>query len=273
MKKYSSGSFIDAAVRVYGSEADTITSFPATIYADGESASALIKGNLQQSGTPTPQNPVDVVGVGELETSGEHAGQYKIPILNGSVTTNVYLGEVETERKIKKLVLDGTETFSTIASGNKKYFRTYKPKDSGYPSMSGVYEAVCTHFPYASITSDTTNVGCMASVPPDGSAIHFRPDNVSDMSSNDFKTYLAQQYANGTPVTVWYVLATPTTGIVNEPLMKIGDYADSVSATVPTLATAESITVDTTLKPSAVQLTYTGWHTHDDKKRSGGAWT
>ena len=69
------------------------------------------------------------------------------------------------------------------------------------------------------------------------------------------------------------MLAAESVGILNEPLRKIGDNVDSVSATVPTLATAESITVDTTLKPSALQLTYKGWHTHSDKKRSGGAWT
>ena len=48
------------------------------------------------------------------------------------------------------------------------------------------------------------------------------------------------------------------------------------SFTAPTLATvagSQSVSFDTTVKPSKADLTYTGWHTHSDKKRSGGAWT
>ena len=77
----------------------------------------------------------------------------------------------------------------------------------------------------------------------------------------DFKSYLAQQYTNGTPVTVWYVLATETTGIVNEPLRKIGDYADTVSyeqsqVSIPTLHGNTVIDVETTLKPSQMYIKY-----------------
>jgi hypothetical protein len=78
-----------------------------------------------------------------------------------------------------------------------------------------------------------------------------------------FKQWLAAQYANGTPVTVWYVLAEPETGIVNEPLMKIGDYADTISmeqagVQIPTLNGQTVIDVDTTLKPSEVYIKYQG---------------
>ena len=75
-----------------------------------------------------------------------------------------------------------------------------------------------------------------------------------------------------TPLTVWYVLADESTGILNEPLRKIGDNADTVSATVPTLATAESITVDTTLKPSELHLTYHGWHPKAAKIANNNTW-
>ena len=34
---------------------------------------------------------------------------------------------------------------------------------------------------------------------------------------SDFKSYLAQQYQNDTPVTLWYILAEPETAVVNEP--------------------------------------------------------
>lgn len=61
---------------------------------------------------PSPNHPLPVVGVGELETTGEHSGQYKIPISSGGVTTNIYLGNTQTVRQVKKLVLNGTENWA-----------------------------------------------------------------------------------------------------------------------------------------------------------------
>jgi hypothetical protein len=63
-------------------------------------------------------------------------------------------------------------------------------------------------------------------------------------------------------VTVWYVLATEETGIVNEPLRKIGDYADTIdstqtSAQIPTTAGSTAISwAGEGLAPSQVELTY-----------------
>jgi hypothetical protein len=93
-------------------------------------------------------------------------------------------------------------------------------------------------------------------------------------SLNAFKAYLAQQYAAGTPVCVWYVLATPTTGIVNEPIRKINTYADSVSGiTIPVTAGANTLSIGTTLQPSEVTATYKGWHPVTDvHERENSAW-
>lgn len=78
-----------------------------------------------------------------------------------------------------------------------------------------------------------------------------------------WKTFLADQYAAGTPVCVWYVLATPETRIVNEPLAKIGDYADELHSTdagvsIPTVKGSNTLTVDTELQPSEMAITYRG---------------
>lgn len=78
---------------------------------------------------------------------------------------------------------------------------------------------------------------------------------------NEEKAVYNIEYANGTPVTIWYVLAEPTTGIVNEPLRKIGDYADTISyeqagVQIPTLHGNTVIDVDTTLKPSEMYIKY-----------------
>jgi hypothetical protein len=77
--------------------------------------------------------------------------------------------------------------------------------------------------------------------------------------SAKFKQWLAAQYASGTPVTVWYVLATPETGIINEPLHKIGDYADTISyaqsgVEISTTKGFNTITTDTTVLPSNIEV-------------------
>jgi hypothetical protein len=97
----------------------------------------------------------------------------------------------------------------------------------------------------------------------------------TNKSVADFKSYLQQQYAAGTPVTIWYVLEEPETGIVNEPLMRIGDYADTVSnVSIPVITGGDTISVDTTVQPSEVTVNYKGWHpVADVHERDNGAWT
>jgi len=67
------------------------------------------------------------------------------------------------------------------------------------------------------------------------------------------------------------MLVTPETGIVNEPLMKIGDYANTVSNATAILTTegANSITVDTTVQPSEFTATWTGRHDASVKEWDG----
>ena len=83
--------------------------------------------------------------------------------------------------------------------------------------------------------------------------------SVSDVT--DFVQYLRDEYSAGTPVTIWYVLNTETTGIVNEPLCKIGDYADTLaigSGIIPTTRGENTLTVETDLQPSEITITYRG---------------
>lgn len=213
-------------------------------------------GNTVQNGTPTPNAPIDVNGVGDLVESGEHAGQYDIPITSANTTTNIYLGEVPTTRKIKKLVFDGTE------EGWEK-----SATRAGCFALRGVGAGVtektmyCTHATYVSTASQlTSNNTCYM-----GNDLNIWLDLFNAQTTNDqFKNYLAQQYAAGTPVCVWYVLANEETGIVNEPLMKIGTYVDTVSKEqtgiqIPTNNGTTVIDVDTTVSPSSAYLKWKGY--------------
>lgn len=383
--------------RKYETATDTITSLPADVIADGQSASAVIKGNLSQSGTPTPASPIyptetgdktanlclpiraangwvigyrngsngtyvsannqgewlspkipisagktftvsampiDVpsmsiyfwngntyigntnysstdysgatftaptgttqmdfairagadkkteeavissgfwvmLNTGETALPYDHYG-YKIPILSGNTTTNVYLGEVETTRRIQKLVLTGDEDIqlqstNTHGIANFWFFNLLSGIEQNNQTVAISSHFVQSYLPIADVTSQCFSVSTSSQ------SLYLRV-NASDIPTvTDMETYLQQQYANGTPVCVWYVLAESTTDVVNEPIRKIGTYVDSVSVSnLPTTGTAEQFDVQTDLKPSEVDLTYHGWHEHEPKEYSGGSWT
>ncbi len=165
-------------------------------------------------------------------------------------TAPVYLGEVETTRRIRKRVFDGTESWQKGNYPPSGGYQFFTPKPSGIIANPSSW--IITHF----VTGKALNGSAFASylsLYPEASIL---PENAT---ADDFKAWLAAQYANGTPVTVWYVLANEETGIVNEPLMKIGDYADSLSVDIelPLSQNAKNnIDIDTTVKPSSASFTY-----------------
>lgn len=178
-------------------------------------------------------------------------GQYKIPISSANTTTPVYLGEVETTRRIKKYECTGQEN----------WYKSNTYTGSFYAYLSGVLpNAMPNQFPFCSHLGRDSGTYSYGNCRIDYNALSLWVFD-TDTSVTDFKSYLAQQYANGTPVTIWYVLATPTTGIVNEPLRKIGDYADTLSmeqagVQIPTNRGNTVIDVETELKPSEMYIKY-----------------
>lgn len=264
---YKNGAWTAYDPPKYGVNTTTFTTYPFTIKSPTTPVNATIYGNMSQSGTPTPSSPIQPSECGDLETSGAKAGQYKIPISSAGQTTNVYLGEVETTRKIRKIVLTGEESGTwainpTIPSGNTFYnlhstiFPNYNPSKIGY----------CTHF---ATTPSSAIEGVYW-----GANINFITDLNDNIDTPEkWKQYLADQYAADTPVTVWYILATEETGIVNEPIRKIGEYADSVTSSIPVTINSDSVDITTTLKPSAVAAPSLSWGSGEDHKYSGGSWS
>lgn len=185
----------------------------------------------------------------------------------------IYLGEVQTTRKIKKLVLTGEESWES-ASVNAVRLTVIDTRGFRQDIIAPVY---CSHY-VAKTYNDVYNgveygIAVRAGSVETTRGIAISKGDIATVA--DFKTYLQQQYANGTPVTVWYVLATEETGIVNEPLMKIGDYADEVSnISIPVTAGGDTISVGTTVQPSEVSVNYHGWHpVQNVHERDNGAWT
>lgn len=185
---------------------------------------------------------------------------YKLPLTCGSQTTPVYLGQTQTLRRVKKLVLTGEETgWSSFSASFGLRFKLLLSPGALESAVNVSARSICTHLhlttsgaTYADKNSYTINAQ---------SEINIARDETYQ-SLDSFKQWLATQYANGTPVCVWYVLEEPETGIVNEPLCKIGTYTDTVASTntgAPSIITSEgyqNLTVDTTVQPSNVSVSY-----------------
>lgn len=341
---------------------DNVTTLPVDIYTDGTNATVGLKGNMSQTGTPSPTTPIQPQETGErtaqlfedkivacsIDANGNLIGNqsfdmyiakveqgvtytasasitggfyttkptigstsyngqrmayasptvtapitgymtfrvnsgsnepmfnegstaltyepygYKIPISSANTTTPVYLGEVETTRRIGKYVFKGTENWYDVSTNGVYYTNVVKDL-----ANKNNYSPKCSHF---KLIPQTTNANLTDGSFTSDNNVFFWFKETSITSLADWKAWLAQQYANGTPVCVWYVLATETTGIINEPLRKIG-YADTVSGiSIPTITGADSFDVETTLKPSEVDLTYHGWHDISPKQYENGAW-
>ncbi len=186
---------------------------------------------------------------------------YKLPLLSGSTPVDIYLGESQTTRRIKKLVLTGEENWDNSAGQSLFGVQDFL---NNAPFIAGI-SAYSTHFKYNPVQSGidrATSSGEFAL--QQYLSIHFNVffKMTAFTSIDDFKAWLASQYANGTPVTIWYVLAEPTTATANEPLRKIGDYADTIDSTqttaqIPTLADSTTISwAGQGLAPSKVELEY-----------------
>lgn len=173
---------------------------------------------------------------------------YKLPLTVNGTEYPIYLGQVETTRRIKKLVLTGEETVrkDTNSGSSARYYIAVSDIEINTTNL------LSSHFTY----SPWYEPGTMKVYV---STVYFSMASSRYPEIADFKSYLAAQYAAGTPVTVWYVLAEPETGIVNEPLMKIGDYADTISfaqagVTIPTVNGENVLDVPTEVKPSEVTI-------------------
>jgi len=145
------------------------------------------------------------------------------PYLNK--TTPIYLSEVPTIRRIKKLVLTGDGEYQNYSYDGTNGVRILNMLKTTYKRADGLCN-ICKVSTVAGIRH------CLWIGSGGGDPHLYFISILSDMGLSDaseFKSWVAQQYQNGTPVTIWYALANPETGIVNEPLAKIGNYADELT--------------------------------------------
>ena len=154
----------------------------------------LIIGTWSQSGTPSPTNPVYPVFYqnGNLILRAVGTGNNLI-----ADTYDTQTGKLI--RRIKVLMLKGTENWSKY-SGNDWTFLL--------PMAGWFYnQVICTHFPYQSAWN--TQLGITLG-DNQTNGIHLGAKGIFS-TVDELKTWLAGQYAAGTPVTIYYTLKNPTT--------------------------------------------------------------
>lgn len=180
---------------------------------------------------------------------------YKISLTSAGQTVPVYLGQVQIVRQINKKIFTGDPAEDWHLYNGV----LYSADISDYLRIKSV-TTICSHYPSAENASGVAYVPektiCMGTGSNDRTFIRD-----SDFSStSEFRTFLAEQYQNGTPLTVWYVLANEETGTINEPLRKIGAYADTLDSegtgiTIPTTRGINTLSVGTDLQPSEMSIT------------------
>lgn len=209
-----------------------------------------IYGNTEQIGTPTPENPIVPQECGELETAGARAGQYKLPLASAGQNVDIYLGESQTTRRIKKIKARDIIWNDGTSAGYRFYRGTLSiAKIAGFGTdtlISNKYKSSTTR----NNMSDCEIASYNATTTLD---IVVRDDRYS--SASDWLL------ANG-DTDIYYVLATEEIGTLNEPLRKIGNYVDAIdsaqtSAQIPTSAGSTTISwAGEGLAPSQVELEY-----------------
>ena len=186
---------------------------------------------------------------------------YKIPFTttaedgSESITTTAYLDNPihkigdyadvlsysgkSVERVIKELILTGEENIT-----HHKTFSGYvscRIPIIGYVLQNS--QLFCTHSQQISFQNlfNGTKIGIAVHNTQDLNYVILAVDGLN--SKEDYKNWLAEQYAAGTPVKVHYVLAAPVTETVELP-------------EIPTLDGTTVIDVDTAVQPSEMQIKY-----------------
>lgn len=211
-------------VRVYaGKDYNTSVGFTATV------SEIMVSANADDSYEPyTPPITTPICIDSPL---------YKIGDYSDSISMT------EEVRAIKELVLTGEESWQLHTNDTTIYqFYTNLPTDKISTSGLSAYSNIVEYGATANNRHEH-KFGCYPVI--NGTQIAFQMQGVKEQFADisAWKSYLAAQHANGTPVTIYYVLAEPEVTEV-EPV------------DIPTLNGTTVIDVDTEVKPSNMWVEY-----------------
>lgn len=173
-------------------------------------------------------------------------------------------------RQIKKLVLTGEEDWSM------PYTSIFRLALSGYLRES-TNIIISTHYKGIAPVSTTDDIALNETallLSSSGYNYYYIHDATTNI--NNFKAYLQQQYAAGTPVTMWYVLATATTETITVPSGLSGtvegylNQSGTPTPSVPIYPTANDAKAWYDISSHIMSTTWTSGSTYE---RDSGAWT
>ena len=157
-------------------------------------------GTVAQNGKPSPTNPIEPVfykqGDMVLRKVGNYADSYDAN--TGKIT-----------RRVGVKVFNGTENWAN--QSETRYYLNLADclRDAGeFSVLSSHFKGISTSTGWASVRPGQVKKGLH------DNTFAFNLENC--LTVQDFKQYLAAQYAAGTPVAVYYPLATETTENWNE---------------------------------------------------------
>ena len=190
-----------------------------------------IYGKTTQDGTPSPDNPVPLVSPGDSGILNTHVGDQTLPIStpNGLPGIPVTSGGNYTDETGQQWICDEVDFENGVyvqRVGKKVYENSSK---IAFNSRSGNTAAVvtndvttdaiemnviCTHFVAKTITNACNYGGIACRTGGTGFAMGINLGYAANTHTQDevvqmFKTLIEEQYAAGTPVTVYYVMKEP----------------------------------------------------------------
>ena len=175
----------------------------------------LVEGDIEEAFAYQPYHEPQTATVADLFAVGNYADKQEI--IGGGVT-----------HKVGIKVLDGTETGWALSdSGSTHRFRGIKPSDCHTPASRA--PLMSTHFVYVGAGQTLGGAFIGAS-----QYWYFIPTDQTIDTVDEWKAWLAAQYAAGTPVIVIYPLAAETTeSVAAQPLhTSAGDNTVSVTSNV-----------------------------------------
>ena len=167
------------------------------VFYGGDTMSAIISNiQLEEGTTATPYVP--------------HAeNTVTFPLSQGQ---KLMLGDTLEDdgihHKRGKIVLDGTENWVDYTTQIEGYYKAYCTTKKT-TALFGILTGLCTHFKIADVSLTATQAKNLLG--SNQYALYISISNNVASNVTELKTYLAEQYANGTPVIVEYELAQETT--------------------------------------------------------------
>lgn len=231
---------------------------------------------------------------------------YKLPLLSGSTPVDIYIGDEPLRkigdyadyidygtgkivRQVGKVVLKGTETINGIENtpydGTKAISYTYSNLgmtdiinynktmvSSSYPSYGSTHFVTKSHGRNSWTDINDGEIGANGYA---GSLRNvFLIFGTSYQTEAEFKQFLADQYANGTPVAIWYPLETSTEEDPPVPFPAIPTSANSTTISWAGEGLAPSLFDSIAEWVSAVPKIYTNgvWEDAQTYTYTNGEW-